>query len=111
MISQRDVVLISFPFTDLQSSKVRPVLVLSNNQYNQKSEDLIAVPITTNLQLREYAISLTNEGLEKGKLLADSMIKIDKIFSIEKKLLKMTIGRIRKEKYIEVRNILHELID
>ncbi len=39
MISQRDVVLLKFPFSDLRSSKVRPALVLSNDDYNSRFED------------------------------------------------------------------------
>ena len=53
MISQRDIVLISFPFSDLKSSKVRPVLVLSHDKYNRKFEDFIAVPLT-NIKSRDY---------------------------------------------------------
>ncbi|WP_255408358.1 type II toxin-antitoxin system PemK/MazF family toxin [Candidatus Nitrosotalea okcheonensis] len=34
----------SFPFSDLKSSKVRPVLVLSNDKYNRKFGDFIAMP-------------------------------------------------------------------
>ncbi|MDG7043262.1 MAG: type II toxin-antitoxin system PemK/MazF family toxin, partial [Nitrososphaerota archaeon] len=46
MLSQRDIVLLSFPFSDLKSSKVRPAIVMSNDGYNRSSEDFIAVPIT-----------------------------------------------------------------
>ena len=111
MISQRDIVLLSFPFSDLRSSKVRPAIVLSKNSYNHKSEDIIAVPLTTNIQLRDYAILLTNEGLEQGRLIADSKIKVDRIFSVEKKLVKMTIGKIKKEVQTKINDMLFELID
>jgi mRNA interferase MazF len=60
VISQRDIVLLSFQFSELQSSKVRPAIVLSNDRYNRRSEDFVAVPLTSNLKLRDYAILVTN---------------------------------------------------
>ena len=111
MISQRDIVLLSFPFSDLKSSKVRPALVLSNNEYNRKFEDFIAVPLTTNLKLREYTILVTNKDLESGKLIVDSNIKIDRIFSVSKNLVRMNIGRINKETYNKIKKIIVELIE
>ena len=111
MISQRDIVLLSFPFSDLKSSKVRPALVLSNNEYNRKFEDFIAVPLTTNLKLREYTILVTNKDLESGKLIVDSNIKIDRIFSVSKNLVRMNIGRINKETYNKIKKMIVELIE
>ena len=46
MVSQRDIVLISFPFSDMKKSKVRPVIVMSNDEYNNKFKDFIAIPMT-----------------------------------------------------------------
>jgi mRNA interferase MazF len=111
MISQRDIVLLSFPFSDLKYSKVRPALVVSNNQYNNKFEDFIAIPLTTNLKLREYAFLVTNKDLENGKLIVDSIIKIDRIFSVSKRLIRMNIGRINKETFNKIKKMVIELIE
>jgi len=45
MYNQGDILLIPIPFSDLTSSKKRPVLVLSNNDYNRKTEDVIAAAV------------------------------------------------------------------
>jgi mRNA interferase MazF len=111
MISQRDIVLLSFPFSDLRSSKVRPAIVLSNDQYNRKSKDFVAVPLTTNLKVKDYALLITNKELDKGKLIADSKVKIDRIFSVEQRLVRMTIGKVKKEVHYRIKNTLSDLID
>ena len=46
MHNQGDVLLIPIPFSDLSSVKKRPVLVLSNDNYNKVTDDIIVVAIT-----------------------------------------------------------------
>ncbi len=110
MISQRDIVLLSFPFSDLRSSKVRPAVVLSNDRYNRRSEDFIAVPLTSNLKLRDYAILVTKDELESGKLIVDSKAKIDRVFSVSQRLVRMKIGRVKAEIHRTMASILFELL-
>ena len=43
---QRDVWLIQAPFSDYSATKVRPVIVISNNPYNRNTPDFLAVHIT-----------------------------------------------------------------
>lgn len=109
MISQRDIVLLSFPFSDLQSSNVRPAIVLSNDGYNRSSKDFIAVPLTSNLKLREQAILITNGELESGHLVVDSKVKVDRVFSVSQQLVKMKIGRVRKGVHEKIIETLFEL--
>jgi mRNA-degrading endonuclease toxin of MazEF toxin-antitoxin module len=39
--NQGDIVPVPIPFTDLTSSRRRPVIVISNDQYNQTVEDMM----------------------------------------------------------------------
>ncbi len=110
MISQRDVVLLSFPFSDLRSSNVRPAIVLSNDRYNRRSEDFVAVPLTSNLKLRDYALQITNDNLESGKLIVDSTAKIDRVFSVSQRLVRMKIGRVKAEIHGRITSMLFELL-
>lgn len=97
LILQRDIVLISFPFSDLQTSKVRPAVVMSRDSYNRRSEDFIAVPLTSNLKVRDYAITITNSELESGRLVVDSKAKVDRVFSVSQSLVRMKVGKLRTE--------------
>ncbi|HZW56948.1 MAG TPA: type II toxin-antitoxin system PemK/MazF family toxin [Nitrososphaerales archaeon] len=110
VVQQRDIVLLRFPFSDLQGSKVRPALVISNDSYNSKSGDFIAVAITSNLKTRGYSIPLTNEDLQEGKLIVNSKIKPDKIFSANKKLVRMNIGKAKNAIHQKVIGSISEII-
>ncbi|MGA2972990.1 MAG: type II toxin-antitoxin system PemK/MazF family toxin [Candidatus Bathyarchaeia archaeon] len=110
MIFQRDIVLLTFPFSDLESSKVRPTIVLSNDKYNRRSEDFVAVPLTSNLKLRDYAILVTNNELESGNLIVDSKVKVDRVFSVSQRLVRMKIGRINAEVHERITGMLFELL-
>jgi len=83
-LSQRDLVLISFPYSDMTESKVRPVIVLSNDKYNKKFSDFIAIPLTSNLNIREHVLRVTKREMEDGFLVTDSNAEVDKITSIKK---------------------------
>ncbi|MCX6821540.1 MAG: type II toxin-antitoxin system PemK/MazF family toxin [Candidatus Aenigmarchaeota archaeon] len=111
MISQRDIVLLSFPFSDLKTQKIRPVIIISNDDYNQKFEDVIAIPMTSNLDVRDYVILISNKDLESGKLIKDSKAKIDRVFSVNKNLIKLKIGKIKLGVYKEIIEILLGLIE
>lgn len=109
-MKQGEVILTPFPFSNLEKEKLRPSVIISNDNYNKKFEDILVVPMTSNLNVREYTISLTNKDLEKGKLLKDSLIKVDRIFSINKNLVRLKIGRINQAKLKEIKNIILGLL-
>ncbi len=111
MISQRDVILISFPFSNLEESKVRPVVIVSNDAYNDKSGDFVAVPLTSNLKTRRHAMKITSKDLETGMLIVDSLVKVDKIFSVEKSLARKKIGKVKRDVYKEIKRMIIEIIN
>lgn len=110
MISQREIVLVSFPFSDLQASKVRPAVVMSKDSYNSRSKDLIAIPLTSNLKAKGYTLLVTNKELESGRLVVDSKAKVDRIFSVNQSLVRMTVGRVRTETHRSLVRILVGLV-
>jgi len=108
---QRDLILIYFPFTDLKRNKLRPAIVLSNNKYNQENQDVIAVPLTSNLTNNEYSLSIEQKNLEKGKLIIKSNVKTDKIFSVEKRIVKMSIGKVKEKIKAKILNNISKIIN
>ena len=66
-----EIVLISFPFTDLSASKRRPVLVLSDTNAQR---DFLAAQITSQIQHRPAA-NLIDEDFELGELPKESIVR------------------------------------
>ncbi len=101
-VEQKELFLVPFPFSDLSGQKIRPVLILSKNEFNQNSEDVIVCAITTNLTKEHYSIRLNPKDLEEGTLHKTSMIKVQTIFKIQKNLLLKKIGKLKKEPFTKV---------
>lgn len=106
---QGDIVLVPFPFTDLSAIKQRPVLILSTNNYNNQAEDVITCGITSNLKDQNYSVFINNENLENGELPTASRIKVDKLFTLNKAIIKKSIGTINKETLIKAKEELVRL--
>jgi len=91
---QGDIVLVPFPFSDLSSAKRRPGLVVSNNDYNAKREDIVICGITSNLENQEYSVIITERDITSGNILATSRIKADKLFTIKKSKVIKTLATV-----------------
>ena len=109
-IYQKDLILLSYPFSNLENKKVRPALVLSNDLFNKKSDDCILVPLTGVIKDEPYSIIISQNNLEVGKLIKISRIRVDKIFSIEKNLIYMKIGKLDNKTFEKVKEEFFKLI-
>ncbi len=94
MLKQGDIVLIPIPFTDLSSQKKRPVLVLSNNHYNQKYQDIIVAAVTSNIIERPFQIIFANEEMSEGELRVTSAIRADKIYTLSQSIVNKKFGSV-----------------
>ena len=108
-MKQKEIVLLPFPFTNLEESKVRPALIVSNDSFNKRSDDCIMVPLTTVIGDTPYSIIIDQEDMSSGRLLKPSMVKIDKVFTVEKKLVVMKIGSVNDATFKKIKNKLLEI--
>jgi len=108
-VKQKELILLPYPFSDQEGSKVRPALVISNNSFNKKSEDCIMIPLTTVIKEVPYSILINQENLTSGKLLKPSRIRIDKIFTIRQSLVRMKIGVISDDIFKEIKAELSKI--
>lgn len=93
-----EVVVIEFPYSHLKDSKRRPILVLKV----PKGDDIIVLQITGSSYEKLVEIPLKKDDFKQGNLKRDSYIRIDKIASIERSLIKYKIGSLKQEKFNQI---------
>ncbi len=91
-----DLVLITFPFTDLSGSKLRPAVVLSKTNL-----DLTVCFITTQIQWQEPSDVILNPNSTNG-LKATSLIRLSKIATLDKSMSKGILGRLNQNELSEL---------
>ena len=101
-INQRDLFLVPFPFSDFSGKKVRPVVVVSNDKFNNSFQDIIVCGITSNIDKDFYSVKIGNEYLEEGGLFNPCCVKAVNILKINKKLCIKKIGKVKKETFSSV---------
>jgi len=99
---QGDIVLVSFPFTDLSSSKRRPALILSPDFFNAAREDLVLAAVTSRITDDPNAVPLWRGDFAAGGLPKPSIVKATKLFTMHSSLIAKQIGSVRSEKMEEV---------
>jgi mRNA interferase MazF len=107
---QGDIVLIPIPFTDLSSRKRRPVIVISNDAYNQKTADIVVAAMTSNPISVDYSFTITSADLETGTLNRPGKVRVDKIYTLSQSIIVQTFGRVKISVLDQIRKVLNDLI-
>jgi len=98
-----DIVLIGFPYTDLQGVSKRPAIVL----YDSGDQDILVARITT----QEY-ISETDYKIIEWKnsgLIAESYVRLGKQATIEKKYVIRKLGALPEPESETIKSILRRI--
>lgn len=103
MSSLGDIVLLEFPYTNRMGSKVRPGLVIGINQ-RSSFDDLNVAYITTEIDSYIYdssAVQITAEDLAAGTLKRESLVRVDKVITVQSKACRK-VARLNAKKLDEV---------
>jgi|SRR5579863_2095984 len=92
-----DIVLVSFPFTDLGSSKRRPALVVSPDSFNDATRDLVLAAITSQIA-DDTPLTIVDADCIDGKLPKPSAVKPTKLFTIHSTLVLKKLCGLRRER-------------
>jgi mRNA interferase MazF len=105
-----DVLLVPFPFTNQESSKKRPAIVVSSEIYNQQKPDLILIAVTSQVSIDlKFGEMIVSDWLTAG-LLKPSIIK-PVIATIENILVYRKLGQLQFQDAQDLKNILHQVIN
>lgn len=101
------IVLVPFPFTDLQSHKIRPAIVLSNNTF--KSGDVILSAISS----RSWGVNevmISNSLLREGRLPVTSYVKTARIATLHISLIRRVVAQVSSNTMKEISEAVTRLI-
>ncbi len=107
---QGDIVIVPFPFTDLTAIRQRPVLVVSNDAYNHSTEDVITCGITSNIKDAICSVYVDKSCLSEGTIPVASRIKVDKIFTLRKSLIKKKVAAVKQSVLDEVKREIQRVV-
>ncbi len=88
------VVILPFPFSDLSDAKRRPAFVVAP----LTSDDLIVCQITTVQRMNSYAVSLPASDFVTGFLPHPPIIRPNRLFTADGKLILRTAGMLTEAK-------------
>ena len=97
-MAKGDIVLITFPFTDLSGSKLRPAVILIDTAL-----DLTVCFITTQTQWQEPMDVFLSPNSTNG-LRKQSLIRTSKIATLDKVLVKGLLGRLTQTELTDLNN-------
>jgi len=110
MFEKGTIVLVPFPFTDLSAHKVRPAVIVSSFS---GGGDVIVAFISSRLHQKlhpmEVLIEQADPAFANTGLKCDSLIKVDKLATLDKKIILGELGLIDTNVEREVAKKLRRL--
>lgn len=100
-----DIILLSFPFTDLKGKKIRPALVLVVSDL-----DVIVVFITTQFKLQN-SFDILLETNDLNGLKKTSLVRVSKITTIDKDLILGKLGQLDSFDMQKINQNLLKILD
>ncbi len=102
-----NVVLVDYPYTDRTGSKVRPCIVVQNDNDNQRLNDTIIVLMTSKTRFKPGSATQvliaaeSNAGRQAG-IIFDSAVQGHNMLTIDRSFIRRTIGIIPSETMSEI---------
>ena len=103
-----DVVVVPFPFTDKNTEKRRPALVLSDLDFNDQSENCLLAMITS-AKNPDWPLDANIGSIKKAGLPAPSKVRM-KLFTLDCRLILKKIGGLAGKDQKAVKDSIQKLM-
>ena len=103
-----DIYLVSYPFTDHSGTKVRPVVIVSSDEFNQ-GDDVVVLPISSapdSTDPYSLSISQTSPHFSATGLRCESAMKWTKPLTISRRVVQRRLGTLDHGLLADVRERL-----
>ena len=97
-----DLVLIDFPFSGGPQVKARPAMVVLDSG----DQDVLVARVTTHSQSTSFDLPLAQ--WQAGGLLAKSWVRLHKLATLEKRLVRRTLGQVHPADRAKIAAVLHQ---
>jgi len=86
------------------------VVVLSSSSHNRRGEDFIVAAVTSNIAGSPEGVIITSQEMVQGTLPVRSIVRADKVYTLNQKLIVKHLGRLRNDVFSEVLNCLDRIL-
>lgn len=90
-----DVVLVPFEFTDRSGTKFRPAVVITSDEYQRTSPDLLLAAVTGNVNALPHPGDHALSDWERAGLRRPSLVQM-KVTTVEQGVIQQKLGRLSK---------------
>ncbi|TDN98194.1 MULTISPECIES: type II toxin-antitoxin system PemK/MazF family toxin [Halomonas] len=104
-----DVAVVPFPFTDRNTTKRRPALVISSNEDFHRTTGQLLMAMITSANNSACPLDTDIQGLNAAGLPAPSIVRM-KLFTVDKRLIIRQAGRLEQDDRRRVISALRALI-
>ncbi|MEM7495554.1 MAG: type II toxin-antitoxin system PemK/MazF family toxin [Myxococcota bacterium] len=104
------VVLVPFPFTDLETTKKRPAVIVSRAAYNRSRSDVVAMAVTSQLRPRGDFGETHVLDWERAGLLKPSVVK-PLLVTVCKSMLLCPLGMLTGRDRCALQESLHHILE
>jgi mRNA interferase MazF len=107
-----DVILVPFPFSNLSSSKQRPALVISSDEFHRQGSDIIVCAITSQspTSLGSFEYLLSKDDLSEAGLPKLSKVKCGKIVTLDPGIVRRKLGKIPQATLSAILDIINQIV-
>jgi mRNA interferase MazF len=98
-----ELIFVTFPFGSAQGAKRRPALVL----LDIGDDDIVVARVTSQAKRSAYDVEL--QDWQQAGLLLPSIARLNKLATLEKRMVERRLGRLTARDWTQVRNIVRQL--